>query len=186
MKDAVLVQLGITAWQTPRHGDFARYVEQLTGGQARVTLDEPGRVPRFSERAAHGPRMDGNAARVGRHQAAPARVPDAAAGSASGDDSGAAPGEFTAVRSSVSTVLGAFRWGLFLITVVQLGLLIVLSLGSIVGFGASLLVWWLVGRVKSWVDSAGSETGSREATLAKLRRELKARADENRLQEPRS
>lgn len=175
MKDAVLAQLGSAAWQTPRHGDFARYVEQLTGGQARVTLDEPGRVPRFSERTAQLPRVDVQASRGGDLKWTPPGTSDVA--------SADALSEFTAIRSSVSTVLGAVRWGFFLLTVVQLGLLIVLSLGSAIGVGASLVVWWLVGRVKSLIDSAGG--GSREAALTKVRRELQARADETKTRERR-
>lgn len=165
MKDASLVQVGHATFQTPRNGDFALYVEQLTGGQAQLTLDEPGRVQRLSERTAKAFPVQ---ARGGRALAAAGP-----AGPALATD---APSEFAALGQSVRRVLGVIRWSLLLAAVVQVGFLIVLSLGSFIGLGASLLVWWLLGRVMRLMDGVGTRSSSQGSTLAQIRSELQARA----------
>ena len=174
MKDAALVQVGIAAWQTPRNGDFARYVEQLTGGRARVTLDEPGRVRRMSERTAALASPSSTAARV-LAQMPPG--PAAEMGTAS---------DAAAMRGSVASVLAKMRWGLMLLTLVQLGFLAILSLGSFVGVGASLVLWWLLGRVTQVVHGVGASQNRSSEVLAEARRELLSRAAEQRKKERRT
>lgn len=165
MKDASLVQLGHATWQTPRHGDFARYVEELTGGQASVTLDEPGRVPRLSERTASV-------------ASAPSRRPFPAPAKAHSASDGS--GEFADMGHAIGKVLSAIRWGLLLITLIQIGLFMVLSLGSVVGVGASLLGWWLVGRLKQAMEGMRASGPSPDNALAKIRSELQARVHAQR------
>lgn len=169
MKDAALVQLGSAAWQTPRNGDFADYVERLTGGQAHVTLDEPGRVWRWSERTSLARTASGVpvlADTDGEPQRADAPV--------------VLSGDAAAARGAAARVIGKIRWGLMLLTLLQIGLLVVVGVGTIVGVGISALLWWVFGRAKGLVEGGSAIPAKQSEALAQARRELVARAAEKR------
>ena len=91
-----------------------------------------------------------------------------------------------AMRGSVASVLAKMRWGLMLLTLVQLGFLAILSLGSFVGVGASLVLWWLLGRVTQVVHGVGASQNRSSEVLAEARRELLSRAAEQRKKERRT
>lgn len=157
MKEAALEQVGASDWQTPHNGDFARYVEELTGGQAQVTLDEPGRVRRASERLGVPLAQAGD---VARHDV---RLPATAAGAA-------VRASAADMRTAASAVLDKVRLGLLLLTAVQIVLLAIFSLGSLVGVAVSLFFWWLVGRAKQLLREAGAVRQRQIEAVADARR----------------
>lgn len=137
-------------WDTPKDGDFARYVERLSAPRAAATLDEPGRVPHASEMIkAHRPRVDARAASAAPEPAQP----------------------------PLAAVLRILLPGLVLLIVLAqvfsvlsggIGVLLLVVLLAVGGWALSR--WW-----RAFVKGArGSKTGA--AALASLQRELQALA----------
>lgn len=166
MKEAALIPVGIAAWQTPRNGDFARYVEQLTGGQAHVTLDEPGRVARWSEsRRPPATTSDSVLQTLAQPQQRAGQQVLPATQRTQRDTS-----DVQAARKAVSLVAGKVQWGVFLLVLLQVIVLVIFSKGSVTGVVMTGLVWWLVGRVKRLLDGAGTSQNPKAAAKMQAQR----------------
>ena len=202
MSDILLFQRTRRDWDTPRNGDFAQYVERLTGGQAVLTLDEPGRVPGFAERAARRaalpaaplsaifPQLKQGAPSAGNrsYQKTPEDRPSlrtlpvrpGALRSFVLNDADRT-GNAASIEGFANTVrqgLRIARWGFLLLTFVQVGLLMVLGWGWSLGVALSLGLWWVVGALLRLMDNAPDGEGSRQTPWVKVQNELKTLAQQ--------
>ncbi|MCB1977837.1 MAG: hypothetical protein M9919_10995 [Burkholderiaceae bacterium] len=144
-------------WDTPKDGDFARYVERLTAAHTVALPEEPGRVPHVGEARTRSRTVVTNLS--GPEERSP--------------------------KASSFAALTVVQVGLFLLAAVQFGLLIIAGLGSLAGVAAAVLAWWLVGRWKALLGGSRQGAGVSKASLAALQRELQALAKEKTRQSAR-
>ena len=144
-------------WDTPPHGDFAAYVERLSGAvpgaqSAGRLLQASSPATRPNPKAGPGKRTEAVGAVQGK---------------------AVAPGPYS-VWEPLSRVVRAVRGVLLLSVVVQVLMLFVLEQGSWWGLFATAFVWWGLGRVASKVRTVLTLPGVANADqgLAQLKKQL--------------
>jgi hypothetical protein len=144
-------------WDTPPHGDFAAYVERLSG--AVPGAQSAGRLLQASRPATRpNPKLG-----PGKHTEAVSAVQSKAT----------APGPYS-VWEPLSRIVRVVRGVLLLSAAVQMLMLFVLEQGSWWGLCVTALMWWGLGRVASMVRTVLTLPGIANADqgIAQLKKQL--------------